>query len=330
MSEIIVNRDCKLIKVLAAQARRERVDSSAVEEASQIITELAQDMSPQNRHQIAQTMAYTLDELQQGSLDFLGRVADIKNVALGDKCMFNVKTGTIKAYIQAPGATTARSYIAGKQMTMTTKEISARPAINVVDLRMGRVNMSDLIREANETITNMKLHEIEKVLHAAIDDFGSPFYATGSGIVKTTLDEQLAYFRRLGPVSIVGDMAAVSQLSNIAGMAMNPANQFSNEMINEYNDNGFIGKYVGSDVIAMNNAYDGGTTTPVLSTEWLYLIPSSMSSDARNLKVVNEGTVQSFESQNIDDLVFEVRLDQRFGAAFCSGKLPTIGAYKIN
>lgn len=330
MSEIIVNRDCKLIKVLAAQARRERVDSSAVEEASQIITELAQDMSPQSRHQIAQTMAYTLDELQQGSLDFLGRVADIKNVALGDKCMFNVKTGTIKAYIQAPGATTARSYIAGKQMTMTTKEISARPAINVVDLRMGRVNMGDLIREANETITNMKLHEIEKVLHAAIDDFGSPFYATGSGIVKTTLDEQLAYFRRLGPVAIVGDMAAVSQLSNIAGMAMNPANQFSNEMINEYNSNGFIGKYVGSDVIAMNNAYDGGTTTPVLSTEWLYLIPSSMSSDARNLKVVNEGTVQSFESQNIDDLVFEVRLDQRFGAAFCSGKLPTIGAYKIN
>lgn len=330
MSDIIVNRDSKLIKVLAAQARRERVDSNAVEEAGQIISELAQDLNPQNRHQIAQTMAYTLDELQQHELDFLGRVADIKNIGYGDKAAFNVRTGTVKAYIQAKGSTTARSMVAGKQVMVNTQEISARPAINVIDLRTGRVNMADLIREANHEMTNKKLKMVEGVLHSAIEDYASPFYGVGTGIVKTTLDEQLAYFRRLGPVSIVGDLAAVSQLSNIAGMAMNPNNQFSDDMINEYNNNGFLGRYVGSDVIAMNNAYEGGATTPVLSAEWLYLIPSSMSADARNLKLVNEGNVQAFESQNIDDLVFEVRLDQWFGAAFCSGKLPTIGAYKIN
>lgn len=330
MSEIHVNRDSKLIKVLAAQARRERVDSNAVEEASKIIMDLAKDMSPQNRHEIAQTIGFTIDELQQNELDFLGRVADIKNIEYGGKAAFNVRTGTVKAYIQAKGSTTARSMVAGKQLLVDTQEISARPAINVLDLRTGRVNMADLIREANHEMTNKKLKMIEGVLHGAIEDYASPFYAMGTGIVKTTLDEQLIYFRRLGPVSIVGDLAAVSQLSNIAGMAMNPNNQFSDDMINEYNNNGFLGRYVGSDVIAMNNAYEGGATTPVLSADWLYLIPSSMSSDARNLKVVNEGNVQAIESQNIDDLVFEVRLDQWFGAAFCSGRLPTIGAYKIN
>lgn len=288
-------------------------------------------MTPQNRHMIAQTIAYTIDELQKGELDFLGRVADIKNIGYGDKAVFNVKLGNIKAYIQAKGSTTARSMVAGKQISLDTQEISARPAINIVDLRTGRVNMADLIREANYEITNKKLAMIEKVLHDAIDDYASPFYAVGNGVEKTTLDEQLSYFRRLGPVSVVGDLAAVSQLAPLAGMAMNAGTtQFSNEMINEQNANGFLGRYNGCDVVAMNNAYEGGATTPILAADWLYLIPSSMSADARNLKVVNEGPVTAFESQNIDDLTFEVRLDQWFGAAFCSGQLPTIGCYKIN
>lgn len=331
MADIKVNRDSKLIKVLAAQARRERVDSAATEEAAQIINELAQDMNPQNRHQIAQTMAYAIDELQQHELDFMNRIADVKNVGYGDKAAFNLKTGTIKAYMQAKGSTTARSYVASKQVLVDTHEISARPAINIVDLRTGRVNMADLIREANYQMTNKKLLHVEKVLHAAIDDYASPFYAVGAGINKPTLDAQLAYFRRFGPVAIVGDLAAVGQLSNLSGMAMNAGmNQFSNEMINEVNNNGFLGRYNGCDVIAMNNAYEGGSVEPVLASNWLYLIPSSMSADARNLKLVNEGSVNSVESQNIDDLTFEVRLDSWFGAAFCSGQLPTIGAYHID
>lgn len=39
MAEIKVNRDSKLIKVLAAQARREAVDPASAEEAAQIIAE---------------------------------------------------------------------------------------------------------------------------------------------------------------------------------------------------------------------------------------------------------------------------------------------------
>lgn len=39
MADIKVNRDSKLIKVLAAQARREAVDPASVEEAAQIIHE---------------------------------------------------------------------------------------------------------------------------------------------------------------------------------------------------------------------------------------------------------------------------------------------------
>ena len=327
---IKVNKDSKLIKVLAAQARHQDVAQDMADEAEQIIAELAQDMSPENRHQIAQIIGYTINEMQQGSLDFLNVVADQKNIGYGDKAAFNVKTGGIKAYFQAKGSTTPRSFVSGKQILVDTEEVSARPAINIMDLRTGRVKMADLIREANREITNKKIKKVEQVLHAAIANFATPFYGTGTGVDKAVLDKIIAYFRRLGPVSIIGDIEAVGKMSDLSGMAMgNSLTQRSDNMLDEMNENGFIGKYNGCNVIALANAYEDGTDTPVLNPNWLYIVPGNLSADGRNLKLVHEGGLNSFEAQDINDLVFEVRLDQWFGAAFVTGKLPTIGAYLI-
>lgn len=326
---IKVNKDSKLIKVLASQARYQTVAQDQADEAEQIIAELAQDMSPENRHQIAQVIGYTVNEMQQGALDFLNVIADQKNVGYGDKAAFNVKTGGIKAYFQAKGSTTPRSFVAGKQILVDTEEVSARPAINIMDLRTGRVKMADLIREANREITNKKLKKVEQVLHAAVQNFAAPFYGTGTGVDKAVLDKIVAYFRRLGPVSIIGDIEAVSKMAGIVGMEMGSTMQRSDNMVDEYNENGFIGKYNGCNVIAMANAYEEGSTDPILNPNWLYIVPGNLSADGRNLKIVNEGGLSSFEAQDINDLVFEVRLDQWFGAAFVTGKLPTIGGYLI-
>ena len=336
MANIKIEKDSKLIKVLASQAKHDYVKPEDARQAAEIITELSKDMTPENRHQIAQAIGYTVQELQSGSLDFLSRIADIKNIGVGDKALFGVKTGGIKAYIQAKGSTTARSYVADRQVSLDTQEISARPAINIVDLRAGRVNFADLIREANEVITNKKLTMIEGVLQDAIDNYSTPFYATGTGVVKNSIDAQIAYFRRLGPITLLGDGAAVAQLSALTGFQMNATpsandafRQYSNDIINEHNANGFIGRYNGCDVVEMQNGYERGSTTPILKDNWIYIIPGGMTGDARNLKVVNEGGLSSFESQNIDDLTYEVRLDEWFGAGFITSKIPTIGAYMI-
>ena len=332
MSEINVSRDSKLIKVLAAQVNNQRVDSDKSEEAAQIITELAQDMSPQNMHQIAQIVGYTVDELQQKSLDFLSLVADIKNIGYGDKAAFKVRTGGIKAVFQAKGATAPRSYVADSQILVETRELAARPAINIVDLRTGRVQMSELIRLANEAMTLKKIALVETVLHDSIDNYSSPFYAASGNttLVAATLDAQLNYFRRIGPVTLLGDIAAVSQLAGHTGMAVSSTGkQFSGNMIEENNNNGFIGRYKACDVIAMTNAYEDGQTTPILATDWIYIIPGGQSPEMRNLKIVNEGPVNSMASQNIDDRTYEILLDQWFGVAFVVGKNPTSGAHYI-
>ena len=332
MAEINVKRDSKLIKVLAAQVRNDRVDSDKIEEAAQICSEMLKDLNPSSAHQIAQTVAFTVDELQQKSLDFLGNIADIKNVSFNEKAAFKVKDHSIKAVIQAKGSTTPRSYVADHQILVDTEEVSARPALNILDLLSNRVSMADLIREANEAMTNVKLKRIERVLHSSISTYGSPFYAKSvGGLNQSALDAQLAHFFRIGSVSVLGDFSAVGQIAPFTGMAVNatPTMQYSGAMLDENNNNGFIGKYRGANVISINNAYDEDGVTPILSPNWLYIIPGGQSADARNLKIVNEGTVQSMSAQDINDRVYEILLYSWFGCAFVTGKNPTSGAHEL-
>ena len=326
-----IERGMKLIKVLAAENRGERVDSDKIEEANQIISEMITDLSPNSMHLIGQTVAYTVEMLQEKALDFLGNVADTKNISYGEKAAFKVRHGGIKAVVQAKGATAPRSYVADSQILVETREIAARPAINVIDLRTGRVQMSDLIREANEAITEKKLKMAQQVLHAGISTYGSPFYAKSVGSLnQAALDAQLQHFRRFGPVSILGDTAIVSQLAAFTGMAVNPTSmQFSGNLIDERNNNGFIGMYNGCAVIGMTNAYDEDGITPILNPDWLYILPGGQTMEARNLKLVQEGGINSMSSQSIDDRTYEILLDTWFGAAFVTGKNPTSGAHEL-
>lgn len=302
-----IKKDSGLIRVLAEQASGKTVAADDAAQAQQIVAELAKDNSPENRHKLAQVVAYSVEKLQEPALDFLGTMADIKNVGYGDKVMFDIQTEGIKAFYQAKGSTTARSYISERQFTMGTEAISARPAINVMDLWTGRVKMADLIAQANREMMYAKLLRCEAVLLAAMTDYSSPFYTLNTGINKAALDAQLQYFNRLGPVTILGDRAAVQQIASIAGWAPATVAPFgaahvSDSMVDEYNNTGLIGTYIGNKVLAMPNGYRDQQTTPILQADKLYLVPGGISPAQRNLKVVNEGPVQSFESQNIDDL----------------------------
>jgi len=327
-----IERGMKLMNVLAAQNRGERVDSDKIEQANSIVSELLEDLTPQTAHKIGQIVAFTVEELQNKALDFLGNVADEKTIGYGEKAAFRVRTDGIKAYVQAKGATTARSYVTDHQLLVGTKEIAARPAINIVDLKANRFNIADLIREANDKITEKKLQIVQSVLHAAIQNYSSPWFAQSvGGFNPALLEAQVMHFRRLGPVTLLGDIAAVSQLDASAGMAINanPTMAYSGSMLDEHNQNGFIGKWKGCDVVGMTNAYDEDGVTPVLDPNWIYIVPGAQSTEMRNLKIVNEGGVNSMSNQSIDDRTLDTLIYTWFGAAFVVGKNPTSGAHLL-
>ncbi len=273
-------------------------------------------------------MGYTVNEMIKPQTDWLTHVADVKRVGYGEKAAFRTKLEGVTAFIQAKGATPARSKIAHKQVTLDTVAVSARPVINVYELRTGRVQMADLIRDASYEMHVKQIQYIQQVLNAAASSWTAPFYATGSGIVKTALNPQIQHWMRTGAVALLGDIAIISKLADQTGFtAATSTQQFSPSIIDEVIHTGVIGVYYGAKVINLVNPYLSDNMTPVIDTKRLYILPSAASADMRPLKVLYEGDVQSTESTNIDDLAYEVRLDQWFGAGVVTGKTPAMSVY---
>lgn len=331
--KIVVKPGSPLIKVVAEQARGIYKDAAQTDEVMRLGKAIASDFTAENRKQLANIVQYALTDLDNKQLNFLDPVADRLTIGYKDRAQFKIKNENgIKAMWIAKGATPQRSYVTERTMSVETEAISSMPTIDLMDLRTGRINMADIVREAHRQIHLLKLGKIESVLHAAIQNYRTPFYGTATGIDQTILDRMIGYFRRLGQVTILGDIEAVSQLAPLTGMQQDATSprQYSDTMIDEFNASGYIGRYKGCPVIVMENAYENGKTTPLLKPNWLYLVPAGLTSETKNLKVVEEGGIQVFEDQKIEDLAYMMRIDTWFGAAFVSAHIPTIGAYNIN
>lgn len=273
-------------------------------------------------------MSFGVEGMQREVPTFLTQIADYKTIGEGDKASFDVPVGRIKAVIQAKGATTPRSKVAQKNIIIDTVAVSARPSVNLVELRAGNKNMADLIRMAYTEIEMEKLGYVQKVLNDAISTYSSPFYAQGAGVVNTVLDPMLMHFRRLGGAVMLGDIAVMDQVAALTGFVATTNTQFGNSIIEDYHQNGIIGSYRGVRVLPLMNAYDTDGVTPLLDPAYIYIMGVAGNPSQRNLKVVNEGAPFSVDATNIDDLSYDVRIDQHFGAAFVVGHTPTIGVYE--
>lgn len=330
---IEIRKDSKIVDVMVAQAKHENVDSNVAAEASNLIKDLASNPTPNNRYQIAQLVGFAVNEIVRPATNFLDMIADVKRVGFNEKAAFKVKQEGIRAYIQAKGATTARSKVANKQVTLDTVAVSARPVINIVELKTGQTQMADLINDAAYQMELKELGYIKSVLNAAATNWTSPFYASGSGVVKATIDNQIRYWNRVsagGGATIIGDIDIVSKLAEQTGFAANTTTkQFADSLIEEANRMGYIGIYNGAKVINMiNPIVEGTNNTFALDTDKLYILPSGADAAMRPLKVVFEGDIFSQEATNIDDSTYEVRLDQYLGAGIVYGDRPYLSVYE--
>lgn len=332
MEMIDIRKDSNIVKIMVAQAKHERLDSDVANRANDMIKEMAKDMNPHNRYQIAQLIGYAVNEIVRPQTDWLNQIADVKHVGFGDKAQFKTRLEGIRAVIQAKGSTTPRSKVANKTITLDTVAVSARPVVNRVELQNGQVNMADLINDAAYQMELKQYGYIQNVLNTAASTWAAPYYGQGTGIVKTTLDPMIRHWMRLSggaaPV-VLGDIDMVSQLAEITGFtASTTSKQFADAIMTEYNNTGMIGAYIGAKVVNLANPMIDGTDTPVLDTNKLFILPANASADMRPLKVVFEGDVTSQDAENIDDQTYEVRLDQYFGAGIVYGDRPYLSVYE--
>lgn len=323
------NADMNIVALLASNAKGEHVEADKLREANEYCAELLKDFGPENRHKMAQLIGFAVNELTQPVENYFATIGDLKTIGFGDKAGFRVRKGSIRAYIQAKDSTTQRSKVARDQILVDTVEVSARPAMNVSEMLTGRVSVSDLIRDAAIEITNAQLGYVQNVLKQAVASWGTGFYGGGAGVVAATLDPMVQRWMRTGGAVIVGDIAAVSKLAELTGFtAAANQKQFSPNIIDEFNQFGYIGSYKGAKVICLANPYTADMSSPVLDPGMLYILPAGADLSSRPLKIVKEGGIRAMEFTNIDANLYEIRMDQYIGAAVAVGVNPMMSVYE--
>jgi hypothetical protein len=191
--------------------------------------------------------------------------------------------------------------------------------------------MSDLVVDATREMANAENKYIENVLLNAVATWQTPFYGEGAGIVKGTLNPMVQHWLRTGSAAIVGDIAMVQKLAEQTGFtAATGTQQFSPDLINEYNKTGRIGYYGGASVVQLVNDYEHDGVTPLMNSKILYIIPTAARVEDRPLKVVRKGSIMTVEHTDIDEMTYEVRMDQQFGAGIAFGNTPELSAYVDN
>ena len=326
-------RTDKAVEVFSAVALNKIKETEIeVAEANEAIKELASNPTPNNRYEIAQLVGFTVNDILKERVNYLNDISDLKSVAIGEKAMFTTKLDGIQAFIQAKGATTQRSKIFQKESTLDTIAVSTRPYVNFLDLASGKVNFSEIASEAAYKMEIKMIQHIEDIFYAAFvtaGDYTSPNYASGSGVIKTTIDPQIVAFQRFGAVSLLGDLSVISKLSALAGFVTTGTTyQHDPSLINEHNRNGFIGTYNACNVAKLVNPFEEGSlATTILRNGLIYILPSGMK-EMRPLKVVMEGSVSPMDQTNIDDRSFELRLDMHFGAGLVVGSRAYMGLYR--
>ena len=326
---IEIYKDTQAVQVLTAAARHESLDSEVRANADQLIKDLASDPNPNNKYQISQLVKFAVNDIVKRDTNWLDLIADTKRVGFGDKAEFDVALSGVKAFIQAKGATTPRTKESRKGFTMETISVSARPFINIVELQNGLANAADLVNKASYQMEVAINRYVQSVLTAAAATWAAPYYGYGTGLVKATLDPMvLHWLRTVGGATILGDIGELNKLYALTGFVATTNTQLNDALLGEQNTNGFIGLYNGAKVLNLVNPFaEDGTDDVVFDQKKLYILPNNIDPAMRPLKVVFEGDVFSTENTNIDDLSWEIRLDQYFNAGIAYGDRPYLGVY---
>jgi len=321
-------RTDKAVEVFSALALN-KVKETEIEvtEARAAIRELASNPNPNNRYEISQLLAFIVNDIISQKTQYIDLLGDVKRVGIGEKAMFKTKKAGVEAFIQAKNGTTQRSRVFNAYTDVDTVEVSARPYVNLYELAANKISFDEIITDAADEMEKAMVQNIESTLYAAFDDYDSPNYASGSGIVSATIDAMIFAMQRYGNVNIIGDIKCITKFGDLAGFTTATSTKmFSNNIMDEYNNNGYIGMYKGAKISKLNNPFlRGNNTTPVLREDLLYIIPTGVTSP---LKVVMEGDVESMDSTNINDNTMEVCLRKYFGSAVVYGDNPYIAIYE--
>ncbi|TVY09964.1 hypothetical protein [Paenibacillus cremeus] len=323
-----LNKKSAIIETFAEAALNHGKQMTAIEKsdyasAMELVKELASNPNPNNLYELNQIIAYTVDAVIDVRMDYMSKIAEVKNTAFDERPKFKIKTQNAQGFWQAVGATPQKTKIGYKYDSLKIDALSARPITEWAEVAAGRYDFAELTRDITNDFEVKVAQKVQNTLYATFSGLSSPNYASGAG-VTATFDTLLNSMMRLGGAAIIGDYEALQKLPALTAIS----GRTSNEIINDLNRNGIIGTYKGAPVVSLTNPYTGlsGFNT-VLDRGYIYIVPA-VSDMNKTLKIQFAGGVQSMQGQNIEDGSYEMRFDKHMGAGVIAGTRHALAVYE--
>lgn len=320
-----ITKDSRIVEVFSQDLLKKGKDVNEIKDAHEYIKELASNPTPDNRYEMAQIMSYVIDEGIQERLNYLETIADVKETGFGERAQFKIEVDGLKAMFQAKSASTEKSKISNKFVTLDTEEVSIRPVIDFLQLQHGKVDLTKITRQAVDKMELAIVKRIQDSVYAAFAAMSTPNYASGAGITKGAFDPILFAMNRVGGnASVVGDTEALAKFTDLSGFN----SSVPEALAVEHNQNGVIGKYNGSSLLKLNNPFQANSLTDTeLRKDLIYVVPNADEA-LKPVKVQLEGGVQAIDGGvNINSKETEFRFDKYVGVGVI-GTRKLLGVYE--
>lgn len=321
-----INKDSRIVEVFSADLLNKQTDKNELKDAKIYIQELAHNPSPERRYEIAQIMSFIIEDGITERLNYIETIADVKNTDLDTRAQFKVEIDGLKAMFQAKSATTERSKVSDKYVSLDTEEVSIRPVVNFLELQTGKVDLTRLADQASRKLEIAIVKRIQDSIYEAFKAMGNGVnYNMGSGISKQAFDPILFAMRRAGGnVSVLGDIEALAGFTELTGFN----NKVPSDYAVQHNENGLIGVYNGANLVQLDNPFQAQSLTNTeLRKDLVYVIPSA-DEGLRPVKVQFAGGTMSTEAPvNIDSKEVEFRFDKHVGVGVV-GARKLLGVYE--
>ncbi len=239
--------------------------------------------------------------------DTYGTFADVQTVAQGDKIVFNKKVGQLRAKQFVTRVALAGRYevfeLGEEKFEIQTTAYGGAARIAIEEFLDGRVMLSDYMSVINEGMAEAVYKEIAKALVTAIARFPATNKVSAANFDESQFD------RLIATVSVYGD--PVIYCTKEAAMTLiPPAQRTSNNMLDEYWNNGYFTRYKGTPVVILPQSFtDETNATKVIDPSYIYIFPSMGS---KPVQIVFEGDTL-LKSWDNRDWSTEWQTYQKFG-----------------
>lgn len=259
--------------------------------------------------------------------DFFNQMVEFRNIALGDTNVFWVEDANlfrVDEISEGHQGVRRQRIEGGTEVPINTRLYACKIYEELNRILAGRVDFNSMINRVGESFEQKLLNEVYRVwIGLTADDLGGQVYFPAAGSYdEDTLLDIIAHVEAASGGQQVTIMGTKRALRNLA-----PSIQGAESKSDLYTK-GFYGRFYGSDVVALPQRHEVGSTNFILPDNELTIVASTTD---KPIKCVTEGDTLIIQGDPMDhgDLTSTYFAAQRFGLGVVTSGFTGIGKYQF-